>query len=132
MSLAEHTPDVLCDCGGAARQMVVAFTVWSRPDIYYTSPIDGRPITSEAARRDDLARNNCEPYDPGMKQDYQRRIKEGEERLEKGLDDTVERVFDAMPSAKKEKLAAELSDGLTVAPERQTAAKSPVTVKPRS
>lgn len=30
----------------------------------YASPIDGRMITSRSARRDDLARNGCVPYEP--------------------------------------------------------------------
>lgn len=32
----------------------------------YTSPIDGRVITSRSARRDDLKRNNCVEYEPSM------------------------------------------------------------------
>ncbi len=36
-----------------------------RSDIQpYKSPIDGRMITSASQRRDDLARNNCVPYEP--------------------------------------------------------------------
>ncbi len=30
----------------------------------YKSPIDGRVIGSRSERRDDLARNNCVPYEP--------------------------------------------------------------------
>lgn len=30
----------------------------------YKSPVDGRLIGSRSARRDDLARNNCVPYEP--------------------------------------------------------------------
>jgi len=30
----------------------------------YKSPIDGRVIGSRSARREDLARNNCVPYEP--------------------------------------------------------------------
>ena len=30
----------------------------------YQSPVDGRVIGSRSARRDDLARNNCVPYEP--------------------------------------------------------------------
>lgn len=30
----------------------------------YKSPVDGRVIGSRSARRDDLARNNCVPYEP--------------------------------------------------------------------
>jgi len=36
-----------------------------RSDIQpYKSPIDGRMITTASERRDDLARNNCVPYEP--------------------------------------------------------------------
>jgi hypothetical protein len=31
----------------------------------YKSPIDGRVVGGRAARREDLARNNCVPYEPG-------------------------------------------------------------------
>lgn len=31
----------------------------------YKSPIDGRVISSRSARREDMARNNCVPYEPG-------------------------------------------------------------------
>jgi hypothetical protein len=30
----------------------------------YKSPVDGRVIGSRSARREDLARNNCVPYEP--------------------------------------------------------------------
>lgn len=32
----------------------------------YTSPIDGRIITSRSERRDDLKRNNCVEYEPSL------------------------------------------------------------------
>lgn len=32
----------------------------------YTSPIDGRLITTRHERREDLKRNNCVPYEPSM------------------------------------------------------------------
>lgn len=32
----------------------------------YTSPIDGRVIDGRAARREDLKRNNCVEWEPGM------------------------------------------------------------------
>lgn len=62
----------------------------------YLSPIDGRPITSERARRDDLARNNCVPYEDGIKQDQIRHAKQDEadtERLvEKIVSEAAERT----------------------------------------
>lgn len=39
----------------------------------YESPCDGRVIRTEADRREDMARNNCVAYEPGIKQDQERR-----------------------------------------------------------
>ena len=55
----------------------------------YLSPIDGRPITSERARRDDLARNNCVPYEEGIKQDQNRKAKQEEAETEQLVDKIV-------------------------------------------
>lgn len=82
-------------------------------DVCYDSPIDGRPITNRQARIDDLARSNCIEYDPGMKQDYQRRLQEKDAALDRAVDQHVEREWECMPSRKKEKLTAELEGGLT-------------------
>lgn len=90
-------------------------------DICYDSPIDGRPITSMAARRDDLARSGCVEYDPEMRKDYTRRVEADEKRLEQSVDSLLEREIAAMPSRKQEKLAAELQSGVTADIVRQTA-----------
>lgn len=37
-----------------------------KPMPEYPSPIDGRPITSRQARKDDLARNGCVEYEPSL------------------------------------------------------------------
>jgi len=48
------------DRGGIAMPTII-------PDIpEYRSPIDGRPITSRSARREDLKRNNCVEYEPSL------------------------------------------------------------------
>jgi hypothetical protein len=36
----------------------------------YTSPIDGRPITSRSERREDLKRNGCVEYEPSVPKRY--------------------------------------------------------------
>lgn len=48
-----------------AGQVVMPTVVSDIPE--YRSPIDGRPITSRSARREDLKRNNCVEYEPSMK-----------------------------------------------------------------
>lgn len=89
-------------------------------DVCYDSPIDGSPITSMAARREDLARSGCIEYDPEMRKDYERRIEEGERKLESSVDTLLDKEIAAMPSRKREKLAAELESGVTADIVRQT------------
>jgi len=48
-----------------AGQIVMPTVLSDIPE--YSSPIDGRPITSRSARREDLKRNNCVEYEPSMK-----------------------------------------------------------------
>jgi len=80
------------------------------PDVSYTSPIDGKPITSQQARNEDLKRNNCTPYDPEQKTDYARRMKDSEAALDKSIDAGVEEAIAKMPTAKRGKLYSELTE----------------------
>lgn len=91
-----------------------------RQDVCYASPIDGRPITSHQEHVEDLRRADCVPYEPGIKQDQERKAREREEAVERSIDETVEREIALMPTKKKEKLTAELEGGMTAAPERIT------------
>ena len=105
------------------KRVIYAPMVFVARDICYDSPVDGRPITSKAARADDLARSNCIEYDPGMKQDRERRIAESDAKLDSSVERHVEEAFFKMPSAKREKLANELVAGATAEPVRLTAGK---------
>lgn len=95
-----------------------------QPDVCYDSPIDGRAITTMHARAEDMKRNNCTPYDPEQKKDYQRRIEEGNTKLEKKLDQTVEAEISKLPPRKRELLASELKSadvGVTrITPQQQS------------
>lgn len=115
-----------CDCGLPGKKIITAPMIFVAPNVHYDSPIDGRPITSMAARREDLARSNCVPYDPDQKQDYHRRIERSEQELEKAVDETVDRELFNMPARKREKLEAELSGGFTAEPIRVTAPAKPI------
>jgi putative FmdB family regulatory protein len=109
-----------CECGSKGKKIISAPMVFVSPEIRYTSPIDGKVIATRQQRQDDLARNNCIPYDPGMKQDADRRQRESEMKLEKSLDATVEKQIHDMPSRKREKLVAELQGGVTAEYARST------------
>lgn len=108
-----------CKCEAAGRRVILSPPIgFVSQDVHYRSPIDGSPITSRDARREDLKRSGCIEYDPGMKQDYHRRIAEGERALDATVDSTVEAAFERMPAAKKERLANEMTGGLSAEMER--------------
>lgn len=54
----------------------------------YRSPIDGRPITSRSHRREDLARNNCVPYEPSLKPKHPK-FEAFEERRKRALKESA-------------------------------------------
>lgn len=119
---ALDTPQ-FCDCGAVAERVFLKFPMaWVTGEIRYDSPIDGRPITSKRERDEDLARSNCVPYDPEMKKDHTRKIKEADEALDKAVDESVDKAIALMPARKKEKLQAELEGGMTTELVRQTVA----------
>lgn len=95
------------------RHLRRAPMVFVGQDIHYQSPVDGRVISSKHQRLDDLARNNCIEYDPEMKKDYQRRIAESEKKIDRAVDNHVDKVISQMPVRKREKLESELRAGAT-------------------
>tara|TARA_R110000868_G_scaffold220418_4_gene471636 strand:- start:4707 stop:5063 length:357 start_codon:yes stop_codon:yes gene_type:complete len=110
--VAECSAPQKCECGASAgRVYLTAPRGFVGRDVNYDSPIDGRPITSRKAWREDMARNGCSEYDPGMKQDYQRRIKRQEEALDKSVDATVDEMIEKMPARQLEKLESEIRSG---------------------
>lgn len=127
MMVPVGTEDVICiSC--MAHKDIMAKKVFLRapmafisPDVFYDSPIDGKPVTSMAARREDLARSNCIEYDPCMKQDRLRNIKRADDALDNAIGETVDSTIAAMPVRKREKLSEELLMGADVVPERGVA-----------
>lgn len=109
-----------CACGRPAVRVISATMVFVQPNICYDSPIDGRAITNKQMRADDLRRNGCIEYDPGMKQDAEQRRKDADKALDASVDVTVEREFASMPTRKLEKLEAELKAGAVAETVRKT------------
>ena len=116
LKLADYDKPQTCRCGASAKRQIVPTMLncdmqpWDR----YVSPATGKVITSYKERKEDMARSGCVDYDPGVKNDYQSRIKRGEAELDKKVDETVEKEFEKMSSSKKEKLANELLSGAEV------------------
>ncbi len=73
----------------------------------YQSPIDGRWIDGRVARREDLARNNCRPWE-GMESERKeagRRVAEQHQQHERKLDESVNRSWAQLSERHKRALS---------------------------
>ena len=57
-----------------------------------------------------MKRHDCVEYDPEMKKDYERRIKESDEHLDRLVDAHVEESIEKMPTAKRAQLYSEMTE----------------------
>jgi len=114
----DHQSVVTCECGATATQVITVPRVIIPSHMSatglssYHSPIDGRLISTQQQRKEDMARNDCVEYDPGMRQDVDRRVIADEIALDKAVDETFDREIAAMPAIKRERLDAEMSAGM--------------------
>ena len=99
-----------CECGQKAKRQIVS-TMIAPAFESYESPITGSHIGSKVKRNEDLARSGCVEYEPSLKEENDRRVKEDERRLDKEVDKTVDKMWDSMSSQKRENLARELTSG---------------------
>jgi putative FmdB family regulatory protein len=111
LKLEKHANVIECPvCARLSTQVITApLIVQVRPDCHYQSPIDGRPITSHRDRVEDMARNGCIEYDPEMRKDADRRLKEAEIALDRDIDTSVEREISNMSGAEVEMLGKALA-----------------------
>ena len=120
LSFDDYLIPQTCECGKTASKVLSLPHVFVKQSISYDSPIDGRHITNARERKEDLARSGCVEYDPGVKQDYQRRIQREEQELDKSVDESVDAAISKMPARKLEQLESELKSGLNPEVERIT------------
>lgn len=110
MPLALYRQAVVHSCAGIGTKVILPPMV--RGDLPgYESPIDGRWIEGRRARQEDLRRNSCRPYEPGERQENERRRVADEAAFDARVDETVDREFSAMSARKKELLTQEVLAG---------------------
>lgn len=116
LPIKDYDEPQTCDCGAMAKRKIVPTMINCdiQPWDHYVSPTSGKLITSYKQRREDMKRSNCVDYDPGMRRDYDNSVKASERKLEKSIDQTVEKEFERMPTQKRERLANELLSGADV------------------
>lgn len=110
LPLDEYDTPQTCDCGAEAHRKIVPTMLNCdiAPWDAYISPATGKPITSYKERREDMARSGCVDYDEGMKRDQKAMIKQGDDALDKAIDQTVEKEISKMDAHKKERLYNEM------------------------
>lgn len=108
--MRDHKNTALCQCGELAQQVINQAPTLVIPEHMrwnaqaYVSPTTGAVITNKQQRINDMAASGCIEYEPGMRQDYDRRCVESDIALDKAVEETVAREIEAMPAEKKEAL----------------------------
>jgi len=95
-------------CDLVAVRIFTAPVVKVAQDIAYTSPVDGRLITTHAARQDDLKRHGCVPMDQDAEQEVARVNKAKDAEFDAQIDQTVEAAICRMPEQKRTQLKKEV------------------------
>lgn len=70
----------------------------------YESPVSGKWIEGRAARREDLRRTGCRPYEEGERQEWKKQVAHEEKQLDRERHEAVARAFYAMPESKRRAL----------------------------
>jgi len=113
LRLKDYKQPQTCKCGAKAERKIMPTMVncdmqpWDR----YISPVSGKPITSYKERREDMKKHDCVDYEPSLRKHQTKHIQDEEAKLEKAMDETVEKEVEKMPIRKREKLAEELTSG---------------------
>lgn len=120
LKLSELDRMVEClNCGGWMNRMVSAPRVLvDYPG--YTSPITGKWIEGRKAHREDLAEHGCRVFEPGEREAFLRQRHKEDDALDKAVDDTVDGFIANLPSDKRDRLAAELENGMSAEIVRET------------
>lgn len=84
----------------------------------YESPITGKIITSARQRAAEMKEHGCVDYEPSLKDEIDRNVRNEELALDKHVDDTVDYEIANMPAQKREKLFEELRAGADINVER--------------
>ena len=80
---AQYLDSPFC-CGERTEKVILNAPMGHVVNIHYTSPIDGKPITTKQARIDDLKRNNCRPWE-GLEQE--KKVAQERKKYEEKIED---------------------------------------------
>lgn len=101
--IAEHFKAPKCDGCGVQMQQILTPVRGFVDMPAYRSPIDGREVRGRAARREDLKRNNCRPYE-GREQEEKVAAKhraEQEKKFDEKLTDELSAGYETLSADKR-------------------------------
>ncbi|HCE07466.1 MAG TPA: hypothetical protein DEQ40_02475 [Oxalobacteraceae bacterium] len=71
----------------------------------YASPVTGKWIEGRSARREDLRRTGCRPYEDGEREEYNRQAAYAEKKDDAERYEAVARTFYALPESRRRALS---------------------------
>lgn len=97
-------------CAGGMTRRICAPAV--RGDYAgYDCPVTGKRVEGRRAHEENLKRQGCRVFEPGEREAAQRAKTASDAALENLLANTAAELYAGLPSASKEKLAAEIDNG---------------------
>lgn len=108
-----------CDCNAPASRVISA-PMFHVDQTGYTCPVTDQWIGSKHEHENNLRRQDCRVLEPGEKEAAASFRADADASVDRALDETVERQWDAMPSAKRERLTNELLAGSDLEVARET------------
>lgn len=112
-----------CECGSMGKRVITPtmLSLDIAPWDAYVSPATGKYITSHKERKRDMKESGCVDYEPSLKKHNKEKQKAEDLKLDKKVDETVDRIYENLPSKKRESLSNELTRGTDLQYTRGTA-----------
>ena len=86
----------------------------------YQCPVTGKWVEGRKAHEENLRQTGCRVFEPGEKQEFERRREREEAEFDAKLEQSIGETVAAMPAEKQQKLAQELAAGAGIGFTRST------------
>ncbi len=108
--LANYSDPIECACGAVASR-VISTPRFSVDNTGYHCPVTEKWVGSRREHRENLKQTGCRVLETGEKEAAAKRRADDDAKLDRMIEDTVEKEIEAYSSDKKEQLHNELVNG---------------------
>lgn len=116
--MAQSAEPATCACGCRADRVITATRI-SVDYSEYDCPVTGKVISGRIAHQENLKQTGCRLLEPGETEATKRSKVADEAFFDRQIENTVEKAYEVLPSAKKERLANELLSGADLSVNRK-------------